>query len=144
MIPVTIPLATKTSHISQFKSLRLLITLAVMFSGASVSLQTATAQTPGQTLVFPTSVQWPRQQGITWYRLQIGGDETFRDIYFDARVVGDRFRVRDLAPGYYYWRIATADNQLGEFSRPLRFFVPGGVVTSIPARSRVFRRGPLD
>ena len=140
MIPVKIPLATKASHISQFKSLRLLITLALMFSSVSASLQTATAQTPGQTLVFPTSVQWPRQQGITWYRLQIGGDETFLDIHFDRRVVGDRFWVRELAPGYYYWRIAPADNQLGEFSRPLRFFVPGGVVTSIPARSRVFRR----
>ena len=144
MIPVKTPLATKASHISQFKSLRLLITVAVMVGSAWVSLQTATAQTPGQTLVFPTSVQWPRQHGITWYRLQIGGDDTFRDIYFDGRVVGDRFRVRDLAPGYYYWRIATADHQLGEFSRPLRFFVPGGVVTSIPTRSRVSRRAPLD
>lgn len=124
----------------QIKLLRLLLALALMLGPAAISLHTSKAQAPGQTLVFPTSIQWPRQSGITWYRLQIGGDEGFRDIYYDRRVLGDRFSVRELDPGYYFWRIAPADNQLGAFTRPLRFFVPGGVVTSHTVRSTVVRR----
>jgi len=111
-----------------------------MFGSAATSLHIVRAQTAGQTLVFPTSIHWPRQQNVSWYRLQIGGDETFSDIYSDRRVLGDSFRVRDLDPGYYYWRIAPADNQVGAFSRPLRFFVPGGVVTLTAVRSTVSRR----
>ncbi|HWN12055.1 MAG TPA: hypothetical protein VNO50_22690 [Pyrinomonadaceae bacterium] len=122
--------------------MRLLLALVCFLGPVAGSLHTAKAQVPGQTLVFPTSIQWPRQRGVTWYRLQIGGDETFRDVHFDRRVLGDRFSVRELAPGYYFWRIAPADNRLGEFSRPLRFFVPGGVVTSYTARNSIIR-GPL-
>jgi len=66
-----------------------------------------------------------------WHRLQIGSDETFRNIFYDRRVFGDRYTVSNLPPGYYYWRIASADDQLGVFSRPVRFFVSGGVVTPV-------------
>jgi hypothetical protein len=92
-------------------------------------------------LVFPASIQWPRQPGVTWYRLQIGGDEMFRDVYQDRRVLGDKARISDLEPGYYYWRIAPADNQPGDYSRPVRFFLSGGIVTLPAIPSRV--RGPM-
>lgn len=134
------PSATISSHSFLSKVLRLILALTIIVGPAAASLQPTKAQVPGQTLVFPTSIQWPRQRGVTWYRLQIGGDESFRDIHFDRRVLGDRFSVRDLAPGYYFWRIAPADNRLGEFSRSLRFFVPGGVVTPQTVRSRFVRR----
>jgi len=127
--------AIKSFPTFPFKSLRLLLALALVFASLASTIMTAGGQAPGQTLVFPASIQWPRQRGVTWYRLQIGGDETFRDVYVDRRVVGDRYQVRDLEPGYYYWRIAPADSRLGEFSRPLRFFVPGGVVMPRPVRS---------
>lgn len=133
---LSLPVATKSSHSFPFKFVRLMLALVFIFGPVATSLQTATAQAPGQTLVFPTSIQWPRHRGVTWYRLQIGGDETFRDVHFDRRVLGDRFSVRDLAPGYYFWRIAPADIRLGAYSRPLRFFVPGGVVTSHAVQSR--------
>ena len=136
--------AITSSHSFPFKLLRLLLALALMLGPAATSLQKTKAQTPGQTLVFPTSIHWPRQRSVTWYRLQIGSDETFQDVHFDRRVPGDRFAVRDLAPGYYFWRIAAADNQLGVFSRPLRFFVPGGVVTSYTIRPRVYRPGEVN
>ena len=136
MRPLTFPVTTKSFQSFQFIPLRFLVAVALICGCAATSLQSVRAQTAGQTLVFPTSINWPRQQGVNWYRLQIGGDETFRDIYLDRRVVGDSFRVRDLEPGYYYWRIATADDQVGAFSRPLRFFVPGGVVTPSQVRSR--------
>ena len=122
-------IATKTCRAFQTTLLRLLFVIAVIFGSSSAPI-TAFAQAAGETLVFPATIQWPRQPGVTWYRLQIGGDETFGDIYQDRRVLGDRVRISDLEPGYYYWRIAPADKQLGGFSRPVRFFVSGGRVMS--------------
>lgn len=139
MRPTTFSVSKQSSHTFQLKLLRLALALAVMFGSAASSFQAIRGQTHGQALVFPATIQWPRQRGITWYRLQIGGDDTFQDIYQDRRVLGDRVRLSDLAPGYYYWRIASADSQLGSFSRPLRFFVSGGMVTSNPVRSTVFK-----
>lgn len=113
------------------KPLRLLIALAVVFVSTAPSHQTLGQQIPGQTLVFPASIQWDSQPGVTWYRLQIGSDGTLRDIFYDRRVFGARHTVSLLPPGYYYWRIAPAGDQLGAFSRPVRFFVSGGVVTPV-------------
>ena len=125
----------------RLKGLRVLFAAALILIPMATSPQVWATQTPGQTLIFPASIQWPRQRGVTWYRLQIGEDETFRNIYFDRRVMTDQVRISDLAPGYYYWRIAPADNQLGAFSRPIRFFVSGGIVTPTNFRNSDYRRG---
>ncbi len=82
-------------------------------------------------ITFPSMIQWSKQKGVSNYRLQIADDEDFRNIYYDGRVVGERYTARGLAPGYYYWRIAPAERQTGAFSKPLRFFVSGGVVISV-------------
>ena len=111
------------------KSLRLLFAIIVL--GSAASSFHASGQTPGQMIVFPTSIQWNKQHGITWYRVQISGDATFRNVYYDRRIFGGRYTVSNLPPGYYYWRIAAADDGLGAFSRPVRFFVSGGVVTPV-------------
>lgn len=147
MLKAKFSISAKPFRAFQFKPLSLLLVLAVMFGSAASSFQTFGGQTPGQTLVFPTSIQWNKQRGVTRYRLQIGGDDTFQNIYHDRRVMGGRYRVSGLPPGSYYWRVASADNQLGAFSKPVRFFVSGGVVTSsslygesCPVRSTVFRR----
>jgi hypothetical protein len=87
-------------------------------------------QTGTRSISFPTSIQWNRQQGIKKYRLQIASDETFRSIFFDGRVNGERYTASGLPPGYYYWRVAAADRSTGQFSRPVRFFVSGGAVVS--------------
>lgn len=137
------PVATNSSHSLHFNLLRLLLALAIGLGSAASLLHPAKAQAPGDILVFPTSIQWPRQRGVTWYRLQIGSDDSFRDIYFDRRVNGDRFSVRELNPGYYFWRVAPTDNRLGQFSRPMRLFVPGGVVTLPTAGRNVGRRDPV-
>lgn len=123
----------------QFKPLRPLLAAVVLFSSAATALATLGGQSPGQTIVFPTAIQWQKQTGVTRFRLQIGGDEAFRDIFWDRRVVGSRYTVSDLPPGYYYWRVAPADGSLGAFSRPVRFFVSGGVVMPTPVRSIRFR-----
>ncbi len=79
-------------------------------------------------IAFPTTIQWSRQRGITKYRLQIAEDEKFSNIFYDGPVVGDRYIVTGLAPGYYYWRIAASERQTGVFLKAVRFFVSGGVV----------------
>ena len=84
-------------------------------------------QQPGTRLLsFPVSIQWTRQKGVAKYRLQIASDESFRSIFFDGRVLGERFTATGLPPGYYNWRVAPADSGTGRFSTPVRFFVSGG------------------
>lgn len=134
MLQAKFAIPVKTFRAFPVRLLRLL-SLAVVLGSAASPLQAFGGEAPGRTLVFPTSIQWNRLSGVSLYRLQIGGDETFRDIVYDRRVTGCGYTVSDLPPGYYYWRIAPADNQLGAFSRPVRFFVSGGVVTPSPVRS---------
>ena len=81
-----------------------------------------------RSIAFPTSIQWAKQRGVTKYRLQIADDEKFSNIFYDGPVVGDRYIVTGLAPGYYYWRIAASERQTGVFLKAVRFFVSGGVV----------------
>ncbi|MDQ2920486.1 MAG: hypothetical protein M3R52_02545 [Acidobacteriota bacterium] len=88
-------------------------------------------QTSGRRpIAFPTTIQWNKQRGVTKYRLQIAEDEKFSNVFYDGPVIGERYMVTRLAPGYYYWRIAPAGSQTGAFSKPVRFFVSGGVVVS--------------
>lgn len=93
-------------------------------------------------MIFPITVQWTRQKAVTKYRLQIAADEEFENIYLDKRVFGSSYTVKDLSSGYYYWRVVPADAPGGNFSRPIRFFISGGVVTPVilPNRSSVATR----
>ena len=88
-------------------------------------------QAGSREITFPTTIQWNPQGRANLYRLQIAADERFHNVYFDGRVSGSRYVVKDLSPGYYYWRVATAESTLGAFSAPVRFFVSGGVVTAV-------------
>jgi hypothetical protein len=85
----------------------------------------------GREVTFPVTIEWARQKAVSRYRLQIAADEAFQNIYFDRRIVGNRYSLSELSSGYYYWRVAAADSGLGSFSRPTKFFVSGGVVTSV-------------
>ncbi|MDQ1637958.1 MAG: hypothetical protein QOF62_1297 [Pyrinomonadaceae bacterium] len=120
--------------------LRLVLVLSLMLAGSML----AVGQQAGARLIsFPVSIQWTRQKGVTKYRLQIASDETFRNIFFDRRVQGERFTATGLPPGYYYWRTAPADSSTGRYSTPMRFFVSGGaaILPALPdktgRRSRV-------
>jgi hypothetical protein len=88
-------------------------------------------QTTPREIVFPVPIQWNRQRGVNRYRLQIAADGKFQDVFFDGRVMGNRYVVTSLSPGDYYWRVAPAEAQVGAFSRPTRFFVSGGVVKTV-------------
>jgi hypothetical protein len=94
---------------------------------------------------FPVTIQWNKQKGIARYRLQIAADEKFQNIFFDARIAGNRSVLSNFSPGNYYWRVAPAEAQLGNFSRPVKLFVSGGVVTTVrlPVRAPGARSMPL-
>jgi hypothetical protein len=93
-----------------------------------------------RSISFPTSLQWTKQKGVAKYRLQIASDENFRNIFFDGRVDGERYTVSGLPPGYYFWRMAPANFQAGQFSKPVRFFVSGGAVVSAKLQNKSGRR----
>jgi hypothetical protein len=88
-------------------------------------------QTPGREISFPVPIKWNKQKGVETYRLQIAGDDKFRDVFLDRRVSGERYTVTSLPSGYYYWRVTAADSGAKNFSRPVRFFVSGGVVRTV-------------
>lgn len=115
-----------------FVSLVWAVLLAPGPCGLSVVDSTVLAQqTYGRRpIAFPATIHWPKQKGVTKYRLQIAEDEQFRSVFYDGRVTGERYQVTGLAPGYYYWRIAPAGSETRAFLKPVRFFVSGGAVVS--------------
>jgi outer membrane protein assembly factor BamB len=66
----------------------------------------------------PTSVtlRWGTRAGVSRYRLQLANDATFIDVVFDRVVSGHEYRLNDLPPGRYYWRIASINAKRGDFS----------------------------
>lgn len=65
----------------------------------------------------PMRIVWKEQSGIKRYRLQIARDQQFTDIVFDRIVVGLEYTVTDLPNGQYYWRIAPAPEETGQYSQ---------------------------
>ena len=118
-------------------NLRLLLVLAAILVAPCLSLTAALAQqTTARQIAFPVTIHWKRQKGVSRYRLQIAADAKFQNVFFDRPVIGDRYVVSELPAGYYYWRVASADLLVGEFSKPMRFFVSGGVVTAVKLPNR--------
>ena len=66
----------------------------------------------------PTTItlHWAARPGVTHYRLQLASDRSFRDIVLDRLVAGHEYQIDDLAPGKYFWRIASMTTKRGEFS----------------------------
>ena len=64
--------------------------------------------------------------------MQLAADERFQNVFLDRRVIGDRYVVSDVSPGYYHWRVAPADfSQVGDFSRPVKIFISGGMIIPV-------------
>jgi len=118
--------------------LRLLL-LAALALAPCVHFTASAQQATTREVVFPVSIQWNREKGVKRYRLQIAADERFQNVFLDRRVVGDRFVVSELSAGYYYWRVAPADSDVGNFSRPVRFFISGGTVIPVRLSNRATR-----
>ena len=123
--------------INRLQKLRLTLALllALGLFGVVVGQQVNT-----RAISFPVSIQWTKQNGVSKYRLQIASDESFHDIFFDGRVNGERYTANTLPPGYYFWRTAPADYSTGNFSKPVRFFVSGGALMSLPVADKSVRK----
>ena len=77
-----------------------------------------------------TIVRWNGQPGINRYRLQLARDEQFTDIVFDRAVTGREYTVTELAAGSYYWRVAPAAGETGEYSKAAPVQIGGGASSS--------------
>lgn len=61
-------------------------------------------------------LRWGARPGVSRYRLQLARTPAFDDIVFDRVVAGAEYRIVDLEPGRYFWRIAPLTSKLGEYS----------------------------
>lgn len=66
-------------------------------------------------------IAWTGQTGVKRFRLQIANDEQFNDVMFDGLVTGSEYVARDLVPGRYYWRVASADSPSLQFLKVAQF-----------------------
>jgi outer membrane protein assembly factor BamB len=96
----------------------LLLTVAILLSGLSRSFAQSTPATSHALNSQTTEVQlrWGIRPGVARYRLQLATDSLFSDIVFDRVVSGNDYRISELEPGRYFWRIAPLTKQRGEFS----------------------------
>ena len=106
--------------------LRVLILLAAMLSLGAIAaparnerlqtVQPSAAQNTKANIPTTINLRWAPRPGVFRYRLQLAADRGFLDIVFDRVVNGNEYRIDDLPPGSYFWRIAPLTNKLGEFS----------------------------
>ena len=107
-----------------------------LLSPLLISESTQEPQANGLTTIH---LRWGARPGVSRYRLQLAGDRDFLDIVFDRVVSGNEYRISDLSPGKYFWRVAPLTAKLGEFSSaaPIE-------VTPIPAKSNDPIQPPIN
>lgn len=81
----------------------------------------------------PIRITWKEQPGVRRYRLQIARDAQFADIVFDRLVYGHEHTVNDLPNGRYYWRIAPAPSETGQYSQATPVQIGGAAGTQTGA-----------
>jgi hypothetical protein len=73
-------------------------------------------------------VRWDSVKGAAGYRFEMSREVTFTEVFFDQNFVGNKIEVK-AAPGRYYWRVFTRDEDDVE-SEPSQLFpiefTPGG------------------
>lgn len=89
--------------------------LVVVISPVSVPARSEALNiTQDQQPVTVITVRWGARPGVSRYRLQLAHDPAFTDIVFDRSVSGKEYRVSDLLPGNYFWRVAAVGSRLGQ------------------------------
>ena len=131
--------SAKTRPAHQPAKLQLFLVLATILLAPCLSLNALAQETSAREIAFPITLRWDRQKGVSRYRLQIAADERFQNVFVDRRVTGNRSVISELPAGYYYWRVAPAESQVGNFSRPIRFFISGGTVITVRLPNRATR-----
>lgn len=92
------------------------------------------AQRSASEVSFPVAIEWNPQAGTRAWRLQVAADEKFQNVFLNRRVTGQKYLVTEIPAGYYFWRVAPAEFQA--YSSPVRFFISGGVVTTVDLANR--------
>jgi len=110
-------------HYSGHLRLTIVIAATVLLGATQVFSSSARHASPSQSQentqkngATTVTVHWASRPGILRYRLQLATDRGFHDIIFDRVVSGNQYRIDDLEPGGYFWRIAPLTAKLGEFS----------------------------
>jgi outer membrane protein assembly factor BamB len=95
----------------------LLLTAAILLPGPTLAFtNSARAQDQSQTAGAEVNLHWGARPGVSRYRLQLASDSAFADIIFDRVVSGIEYRINDLSPGKYFWRISALTDKAGAFS----------------------------
>lgn len=89
----------------------------LLCGGVALTVRVANAQSSREDST-PTLVtlRWGTRPGVSRYRLQLAKDATFSDIILDRVIAGNEYRLTELPPGRYYWRVASLNARRGEFS----------------------------
>src|SRR3712207_2278281 len=102
-------------------SMRYALLLLLLLFAATAPLFEARAQSgvrpQARQVGPPLRITWKEQPGVRRYRLQIARDTQFADIVFDRLVFGTEHTVNELPNGRYYWRIAPAPSETGQYSQ---------------------------
>ena len=108
--------------------------MAAISGGLALPSLTSVAATVQDNLP-PSSVtlRWAARPGVYRHRVQLASDRAFSDIIFDRVISGHEYRLNDLQPGRYYWRVAALGAKRGEFSSAGVVEVPAKGGTKIPS-----------
>ena len=76
----------------------------------SIRIQQSASTTEG------VLIRWRAREGVRRYRLQLALDNNFNDIVFDRATETNTYRVTELPPGKYYWRVAPATTETESYT----------------------------
>jgi outer membrane protein assembly factor BamB len=114
--------------------MRSVLLLLLLFVAAPLFEARAQSGRPARQVGTPFRITWKEQPGVRRYRLQIARDAQFSDIVFDRLVYGLEYTVTELPDGQYYWRIAPAPTEAGQYSQatPVQIGNASGAGTGVP------------
>jgi outer membrane protein assembly factor BamB len=137
-VKIAMPL---NSHLT----IRTLLLLLMLLCAAPPAAVMAQSRPQARQVGPPLRITWKEQAGVKRYRLQVARDPQFADIVFDRIVYGLEYTVNELPNGQYYWRIAPAPQETGQYSQATSVQVGdaggartggGGQVDRLPDDSR--------
>lgn len=91
---------------------------------------TPVAPTPPTGTGRRTFIRWRGREGVDRYRLQVARDREFRDIVIDRAVTGFEAEVELPQGDNFFWRVAPAVREAGEYSAPEAVVISDSVMRS--------------
>lgn len=113
-------------QISRLSTRAALLMLLLFVAVPALSTRAQSGRQQARQIGTPFRVSWKGQPGVRRYRLQIARDAQFADIVFDKLVYGVEYTVSELPDGQYYWRVAPAPTEAGQYSQGTQIQVGTG------------------